>query len=87
MTGGRLDGSRTLVTGAASGIGLATAARFAAEGAAVGLLDRDADRLHAVVRGVTAGGWVSRRSWGVACEAAAPSTRSLCSRAKSRARR
>lgn len=36
-----LDGKRALVTGAASGIGRATAARFAAEGARVACLDRD----------------------------------------------
>ncbi|MHB1930625.1 MAG: SDR family NAD(P)-dependent oxidoreductase [Acidimicrobiales bacterium] len=38
-----------LVTGAASGIGLATAARCAADGMAVGLLDRDATALRAAV--------------------------------------
>jgi NAD(P)-dependent dehydrogenase (short-subunit alcohol dehydrogenase family) len=37
----RLAGKRALVTGAASGIGLATARRFAAEGAGVALLDVD----------------------------------------------
>jgi NADP-dependent 3-hydroxy acid dehydrogenase YdfG len=34
-----------LVTGAASGIGQATAIRFAQEGAFVGLLDRNEERL------------------------------------------
>jgi NAD(P)-dependent dehydrogenase (short-subunit alcohol dehydrogenase family) len=40
---GRLAGRRIIVTGVASGIGRRTAALFAAEGAQVGLLDRDAD--------------------------------------------
>lgn len=39
---GRLAGRRIAVTGAASGIGLETARLFAAEGARVALLDRDA---------------------------------------------
>lgn len=39
MSAGQLAGKRALVTGAASGIGRATAVRFAAEGAAVGLVD------------------------------------------------
>jgi NAD(P)-dependent dehydrogenase (short-subunit alcohol dehydrogenase family) len=46
----RLAGRRILVTGGASGIGLATARRFAAEGAAVALLDRDAGKLDAAAR-------------------------------------
>lgn len=36
-----LDGRRALITGTASGIGRAAAARFAAEGATVALVDRD----------------------------------------------
>jgi len=37
----RLAGRRVLVTGAASGIGLATARLFRREGAGVAMLDRD----------------------------------------------
>jgi NAD(P)-dependent dehydrogenase (short-subunit alcohol dehydrogenase family) len=56
MTG--LAGRHVLVTGAASGIGEATAARLTREGAAVALVDRDADRLDAV-RSALAGGRVA----------------------------
>lgn len=41
----RLKGRRIIITGAASGIGRSTAQLFAREGAAVGLLDRDKERL------------------------------------------
>lgn len=43
---GRLEGRVAVVTGAASGIGLAAARRFAAEGATVIMTDRDSSQLH-----------------------------------------
>ena len=42
---GRLQGRRIVITGAASGIGKATALRFAREGARLALLDLDPARL------------------------------------------
>lgn len=52
MSAGRLEGKRIVVTGAASGLGLASARRFAAEGARVMLVDLDADRLDEAVAGI-----------------------------------
>ncbi len=36
---GRLEGKRAIITGGASGLGAATAQRFAGEGALVGVID------------------------------------------------
>ena len=51
-----LDGRVAWVTGAASGIGAATARRLAAVGAAVACLDRDAESVTAVAAELTAAG-------------------------------
>ncbi|MDP6707028.1 MAG: SDR family NAD(P)-dependent oxidoreductase, partial [Alphaproteobacteria bacterium] len=52
----RLDGKIGIVTAAASGMGRAGAVRFAAEGAAVGVVDVDADGVAAVVAEIEAAG-------------------------------
>lgn len=49
---GRLDGQRTVVTGASRGIGRAIAERYAAEGASVALAARSVDQLEAVADGI-----------------------------------
>src|SRR6476620_3396742 len=53
---GRMEGKRTLVTGASSGIGRAVANRFAAEGAAVAAAGRDRERTPRTVDEITAAG-------------------------------
>lgn len=52
----RLEGKVTLVTGGTSGIGAATAVRFAAEGAAVVVTGRNLERGQQIVQGIVAKG-------------------------------
>jgi NAD(P)-dependent dehydrogenase (short-subunit alcohol dehydrogenase family) len=56
VMGGLLTGARVLVTGAASGIGLAVAVRCLSEGAAVAAVDRDGRALDRAVAGLPAHG-------------------------------
>lgn len=58
--GERLAGNVAIVTGAASGIGRATAERFAAEGARVVLADRQGEAAEAVARQITEDGGHAR---------------------------
>ncbi len=51
-----LEGRGVIVTGAGGGIGSATARRFADEGAAVAVLDRDTDTAHATADSITRDG-------------------------------
>ena len=53
------DGQVAVVTGAASGMGLATAQAFAEAGASVTLADRDADAAHAAAEKLSAAGLVA----------------------------
>ena len=46
MISADLSGSRTIVTGGASGLGLATVRKFAEMGSTVGIADLEGDRIH-----------------------------------------
>ena len=61
------SGQVALVTGAASGMGLAAARAFAESGAAVALLDRDADGVEQAARSLADAG---HKAIGIACDVA-----------------
>lgn len=66
MPEARFAGKVAIVTGAASGIGLATAKRLGSEGARVVLADRDADKLPAAVDEARKAG--APDAWGSRCD-------------------
>ncbi|MFZ2135824.1 MAG: SDR family NAD(P)-dependent oxidoreductase [Xanthobacteraceae bacterium] len=60
-----MAGRAALITGAARGIGRATAAVFVREGARLGLIDHDAAQLETTVRELAAAGSISAIQWRV----------------------
>lgn len=56
MRGGRLDGKVSVITGAGQNIGRAMALRFASEGSAVAVVDRDVERAQRVAAEVASRG-------------------------------
>ena len=64
----RFDNRTVIVTGGAGGIGLATAERFASEGARVVVADRDGDRANAAAEQVKQAG--APDAWACVCDVA-----------------
>ena len=76
-----LTGKRALITGAAHGIGAATATRFATEGATVMCADIDADGAAAIVAAIRAsGGSAEAMALDVSDEAAVQAALATCER-------
>jgi meso-butanediol dehydrogenase/(S,S)-butanediol dehydrogenase/diacetyl reductase len=72
----RFENRTVVVTGGAGGIGLATAERFASEGARVVIADRDADRANAVIDQVKRAG--APDAWACACDVSDPAQVASC---------
>jgi NAD(P)-dependent dehydrogenase (short-subunit alcohol dehydrogenase family) len=72
----RFENRTIVVTGGAGGIGLATAERFASEGARVVIADRDADRANAVTDQVKRAG--APDVWACACDVSDPAQVASC---------
>jgi NAD(P)-dependent dehydrogenase (short-subunit alcohol dehydrogenase family) len=72
----RFENRTVLVTGGAGGIGLATAERFASEGARVVIADRDADHARSGVDQVKRAG--APDAWAFACDVSDPAQVARC---------
>jgi len=72
----RFENRTVLVTGGAGGIGLATAERFASEGARVAIADRDAQHANAVIDQIKRAG--APDAWAFACDVSDPAQVASC---------
>ena len=74
----RFEGKVVIVTGAARGIGLATARRFGSEGARVVVADLDAEQAGRAAGEVSRAG--ASDAWGVGCDVSQPAQVAACVR-------